>query len=522
MAVKMRQVGLTQTRTNMSKSTQQLRNNQIIETITNFNDGMTSDLRSSFGFAQSKQFYHTRDKLQLREGVTRETGISLAALEDFSNDIFALGAISDAGDVYKKTSYQGGSFASIGTINYESTSWLFGFKNYLFYYDGANLNYFGDVDSSPTQTIGYDTFTSGRGTRDYPKPFVHPTDGYAYFFDRNGVYQLTDAPSNAASASDANWTEAAITIPSYLSIQAACAYGEYIAIFAFDNSKDTTTMFLWDRSMVLEDFTDIKEWGSGEVIYAGTLQGRLFAVGKSVIGTEAYHNTMDIAYYTGSAFVRINSSILTQDNLLFGNGTIVGDPFIDGDKMYFTGIKLVQGSETAPGDAGYFGTENIFALDAEGNITVPYHDSITEDRIKSFILQGEMIMYSTDSGFVYRTTSAEAEVDKFTNTGIYITPVFDGNNGFENKQISVVNAWHSPILTGGSVKIEAYSVELAAWTTLNTNSTVGTTRTNFNRMVTSGNDLPASQEFYYRITITKTKYVYGFRAESTIINDSIS
>lgn len=499
----------------MSKTTR-VQGNKITETITRFNDSLTTNTRNSSGFTFAKHFLNFPDRLALLPAITQDTDIdTYYALEygDYTTyEAIVLGANVGTKALYGVPLVENPVATSIANATFENGSWLFKYKDTAFYYNGTSLNYMNDITGTPAETTAYKTLVKSARTKfDFVRPFIHPTDSYAYFFGANTMYQLTDEPIASGV-----WTAASATIPNNLEICSACPFGEYIAIFAKDKEKGSTWVYIWDRSLTLETFVDVKQWVGNEVIASGTINGNL--TGISTYSKARTDITLAVSVYTGQ-------SIVVQNELTPNNRSVIADavqekvgldnaityilPRHINGKLYFGGFNEATN-----------GKGQIYEVDENFEIRIPYDNGGVD--VDDFIISelGVLTFLNTDNQYYYQRNVGAVDL---TTEGEYITTIFDGNNGFEEKQPDRVRAWHSPIMTGGSVKIEYWCVtndpaNAGGWVTIGTNSTAGSTRTSFNRVTSTGENMNTDQEFYYRITADRVSFIFGFKADSHFIN----
>lgn len=505
----------------MSKSTQQLKDGRIIETVTRFNDSLTTNTRNSEGFVFSKHFVHYPDRLLLRPEYIQETTIDnyyAMTVGNFENDeMYLLGEDASQKALYAISLLGATTPTKQVNATFEDNSWLFYYKDTAFYYNGTALNYISDASGAsgtPTEVTSYKTLTkANRASFSYTRPFIHPTDDYAYFFDSNNVYQLTDEPGTGT------WTQASISIPSNMQISAACPYGEYIAIFAYDIATDNSTVFIWDRSLTLETFVDVKDWLGGEVYASATLGGNLVGVANQ---RETNRDIlMKISAYTSSSIQPlIEISPIDRANITNANNEIVGlssainpddfQPIYAYGKLYFAGFTDADGKTL------------VYELDSQFNLRTPFSNN-GGDVSNIFLYKGTYAFTTKFNDFYY---APNVGTETLSTEGQYIPVVFDGNNGHLEKQPQVIRVWHSPILSGGSVKVEYWCItndpdNTGDWVTVGTNTTVGSTRTAYNRVTSTNANMNQDQEHYYRVTVSGVSYIFGIQAESTLINNDI-
>ena len=228
-------------------------------------------------------------------------------------------------------------------------------------------------------------------------------------------------------------------------------------------------------------------------------------------GGISYQN---VHYYTGNAVQRIENSSLVSDNIFWTGSFNYRYPLVQNNTLLFSGLEAADQNTN-----GY--NNFLFELNASGELGIAVFDDITNDNIYSVIRRNDYIFISTDSGFIYRpVTDTSTIVNNFTNSGVYITPAFNAGNPFSIKRPESVRVAHSPILTGGSVIVDYYNNETAAWTTIATNSTAGSTRTEFISL--SGVNFRKSQEHFFRVKISKTRLIYLIEVQSVLEQDGKS
>ena len=126
-------------------------------------------------------------------------------------------------------------------------------------YDPAGIQLFDDVGHNLTYT-------------NIAQGLVHSKDDILYI-----PYDNKIAKNNQGS-----WTDAALTLPSYLFITSICEYGNYLAIACAPLSGvGNSIVYLWDRDSSLATLSDSIDWGEGTLKVLEDIDGLLVGISFS-------------------------------------------------------------------------------------------------------------------------------------------------------------------------------------------------------------------------------------------------
>ena len=474
----------------------------------NFRDGITSMLRSNYGFSQISHFQVFPDRLVQRRGWDND------ALTDneFQNIILA-----SNGKIYGSTTDEGatgvdGLWLKASGGDPEDDGWttsyafgqsptndfLFEYKGYLMFMDiGDDLNTFRLTGS----TVGNNYQTSLTPTtnpqlKDFIKPLHHKKDDYAYFFDAQNVYRLTDAPGTGT------WSTV-YTVPDSFEISGRIEYGSamMLGITPLSSSDDCRVLIIdqnLDTNFVLDQFS----LGKGELKAMGMCDGVPTAI---VQRSELTRTQIRVYRYDGLRFKEVKESRMFS----FSMGAYHQE---DGEKLYFAGER--------EGDDSYsvqlfdaFEEQyalGIYSVDGLGRIVCevnPYEASNinTVSNIGSFYNAEDYWFIPDGSDSLYRTSN---NANDYSQPSVITTGILNFGNPLTNKQIKSIIVSHEPSQRDDSVVIQYKRVGDNSWTTALSTTVEGQTRTSATLNADS-TEFSVGSEFMVRILATGVRVITG-------------
>lgn len=471
---------------------------RITKRITDFDPGMSPDIRSTTGFARVSHFKVRDHKLvpeyssEAAENKTYDITKFLYAPWLTGYALFGLGktAASASAAIYFRTIANpiGGTWetpadneASSGGTRSEDV--FFHYKLYLYGWTGGTALWrYGDLASGLTFTESYQAIAY---TTVAP-PVHHPTDDCAYFFHDNKVSRLNNT----------SWELAVLTLPDTLKIVSGEAEGNYLAIgCAPISGVGSSVVYLWDRDSSLVTLSDQKDLGKGSLVHLANLNGVIVAV---------------IDYFCSSAFGHDAGKVIIkplrgewEPRVFEASATMsagfIGHKHVVDDLLHFP-MKLTINGQTL---------EGIWSVDSAGRVNIPVveEEAVTSgNSIQGIYKTGNYwwIAHSND-GSVNRTDDTSA----FTYTSILETNII----GTPDEQSSFVGAavGFEPLTSGKSVALKYKKQGESSWTLFKTVSTVGAAT--LEAVKDTNSAVPRFEGIQYRIesvgaTITSLEYTH--------------
>lgn len=458
--------------------------------ITDFNEGMSADLRSSRGCARVQHFQVHPHKLvpqfstEASESKTLKIVRFAYAPWDTAGtySLFGYGVVvgQTYPAIYKRLSNSDIINSSWTTADDTAAAGardervFFHYKNYLYgFRAGTTLWRYGNLISSPTYTATYQSVSYSA----LAEPVHHPADDCAYFFVDNKIYRLNNT----------TWDGLVLTLPDYLTITSADAHGDYLAIAC--KPKDglgKSIVFLWDRDSSLATISQKVDWGRGDLIHIASLEGVL-------IGITDYFTSSSYGHSQGKMIVKRleGGRAKTLDEYVTGGTSYFGlQKFVVDDKLHFT-------AEFAR-DGGMM--HGIWSVDAYGRVAIELSEAETDAitngvRYQGFYKTGEhwWIAHSND-GSVNRTDDQTA----YTYTSIYETNIIGSPD--EQSQLKGATLAFEPLPSGASATLKFRKVGTTSWTTIGTTSTEGATT--LSKVNNGSTQSPVFNEGQFRIEST--------------------
>lgn len=390
-----------------------------------------------------------------------------------------------------------------GTARNENV--LFAYKGYLYgWRDGNILWRWGDFTSTPSFTDTYQTVTA---FTDVAPPVLHPADDIAYFFTDNIVHSLNGA----------SWTAGVLTLPSNLIITDAEPVGNLLAIACKPKAVGgKSVVFLWDRDSTLTTITDKIDWGEGDLLYIGYIDGRLVGVTNYYTSNSTVSVTkgkLIIKVAVGQKAVTVNEIEQVDTTVSVGIRTIeaiANSKNIKDNKMHFT-ASMTDDVQT------YRGT---MVVDGNGRLTFDYvEDEAKTTSLQSMYLVGNnWFIAHSDDGSVNRTNDSAI----YTTISVYQSQLRNGGDSSLTKKLKSVTIVTPPLKNSGQVVLKYRKDEETSFTTILTHSTANAIRNSAVNIVSTGAALPQYKEIQFRLESTNGAEITGLLSESEVIDDDIN
>ena len=482
--------------------------------VNSFNEGITSELRGNYGFSQVAHFDAYSDRLV--QQTTLESD-SLAGneiknfVESSTNDIYGLiiggaspGIVVKAGSGLPTVDGWG---TPVTSAQDPEEDFLFEYKGDLYFMDeGDDLCYF--RISNNTITNNFQTnLEKGviSGINSYTKPLLQIRSGYAFFFDAQNMYRLTDV------AGTGTWSTA-YTISDSYEISARTQIGTqiYLGITPKSDTDDCRVLLIdpnLDTNFVLDDLS----LGKGKLKFLSVLDG----VPTAIVSKQIRGRTkMSVMMYDGYKFVEIQKSSIYDFN-------VGGFYHEDGEKIYFGG--KLDGDDTYSTQPFDFHEEarsvGIYSVDSKGVLRCEVLTYVVGEvdggtKMAGLYNSGGYWFFAGDSSSVYKTNST----DVYTQESVLTTRILNFGEAFTKKQLSYVVVSHEPLIT--NVIIQYKVVGESSWTTMTTNTTDDTTRTTAT-FGADGTELPVFTEIMIRVLVNNLTTLTGLMVGANSYPDNV-
>lgn len=489
------------------------------EGVSRFDGGMVPDIRTKTdrgfhisvhfdGFTNPKRLTPYRSS-EANEDKTFNIVKFLAAFDGSLTQIFGLGVVSGTSraKIFQKA---GGTLAAritgawTGSTSGEQTGGtarnekiFFTYKSYLYgWRDGTTIWRWGDFTASPTFTDSYQSITY----TDVAQPVHHPADDVAYFFSDNKVHSLNNI----------TWSSNVLTLPDNLIITDGEPVGNLLAISCKPKAAGgKSVVFLWDRDSSLATISGKIDWGEGDLIYIGNLDGLL-------VGVTDYHlSVASLSLERGKLIIKIANGekaknikeIQETDSDERKIAPTAFNKTVKDNKMYFTAAMNDENNTW----------RGVAVVDSEGRVTFDYVEEDASGSVESAYLVGNnwFIAHSAD-GSVQRTDDSA----NYTYTSIYQSQKFFGRTPAVTKKLLAVTVTTPPLPTAGQIVLKYRKDAETVWTTIFTLTTDNSIRKSATAKA-DGTNLPQYKEIQFRIESTGNAEVTGLDLMSEEIPDDI-
>ena len=501
---------------------------KIIESKTEniWDEGMTGNLRGSYGCAFSGHFESFSDRLIPQRALTDQSTVEAAYrvvnVDDSGTDRLYCLTGTAATAIHRGQGGSGYPYTGFGTTyasaqNPKTDAFFYANRGFIYFMDeGNDLCHFEVATNTITDNFvtGFTPNTIGRS---YTEPVAHPgaqgtTSDYVYFFGAANVYLMDGVPGAGTFSTK-------LSTSSAYNITAACAYKDYLAIGQSPLEPGEHIMVgLWDMDENNTRFSEKIDFGEGILMGLATLDGVLTAVIKKNNNNYSGDTELVIRQYVGGGESReVKQSGLPS--FQFANN---GNFWNDGYKLYFTGGRL--------GDAVYstktFDSEEdgkgIYSVDAQGRVRneITSTAPTATTAIHGFMYSKGYYWLMYDSAIVRSVDDGLGSATAFAGTSIYETKIMKLGSAWESKKLVSIAVAHELLdSSANNVTIKYRFVGETDWTTCITNSTEGTTITNAVRTST-GDTLGQGREVQIRIESVGGVIITGLRVKAELLDDT--
>lgn len=338
-------------------------------------------------------------------------------------------------------------------------------------------------------------------------------DNNLYMFYNNIVVRVNPAGSV---------TDNVLTLPSNGRITNACMYGNTMAIaWASGTTLGTggySRLYLWD--MVSADVSEMIEWGEGQLMVIGNLEGRVIGVTDLNMSSSLGRNqgSVVISSYSGGSPSIIKQIRTTATTTL---GKLKRDVVIKGNKMYWVmALPFYDSTSTV--------TTHHIGIWSFGRNSASYDYALSLDYTEPNLETSNWVIgsFGNAGNYWWINHSVDGSVTKTNDQATYTTTsYFDTvkyNGGDVNKLKRLVGVAVSKASTTGQVVLKYKTETDSSFVTMHTMATGTAVSQELISIVSTGKNLPEFHEIQFRVEstggaeITGLKFVY--EEKDTLLN----
>jgi len=504
--------------------------------IHNFGNGMADDyVKAGVGeFSVSKHFdiLTYPNRLQPVRGMaadTANTGIGNIIISQSNGLMYGVGKNADApgtgGKLWYRTGYGGSDGWSALSTNQLSGAVIRSDDYALLveypdangtrkiFWASTNLIVFSDPAGGSSAENGALTFTT------ISQGFVHPKDKALYFGYQTGSATYIakydgslGAPFSSSGVLNVSaWNKTALTLPSQYRVYSVTNFGNWLAIAvtstASGSGVTTSGVYLWDRDTSLVTLSEFIPWG-GQLKVLNNLGGPLVGISSQSAATNGSvqdADSLQISVWNGGAEPESIKEIIAQHNITSSFPSCVVNPnvnFVYNRRLYFSANVIPNDGTTALYGLWSFGKNK------NGNYATTIERMATNDGSETGVLAaaiaGDFVsMAHTAVGTLTYTINGATSVASYAATSVFessINPEMSEIDRLKKKQLATVVALYPPLVSGQSValKYRVDSLKSGSWTTIATDSTVGSTRLEMTSL-SDGTSFTAGTNYEFRL-----------------------
>lgn len=482
--------------------------------IDRFDGGIVNDIRSKENgrVRALKNFDATTYPHRLVPHRDSESGDNFGASTNhaFANflyaesKLFGLGIVDGTSKpkIFYKTTYTDGAWTTPtngeGTVARDTECFVYykiGGVGYIFLGQSGRLSKFaadGSAFTDSERSISHTTIAQG---------LVHSKDDILYI-----PYDNKIAKNNAGS-----WTDAALTLPSDVSITSICEYGNYLAI-ATSHSYGVSTVYLWDRDSSLTTLAEKISWGNDYLCAIAELNGSL--IGISYNSENVFYPDISVRKYDGYRLTEIahmiSSSVSTPLRTRLATQKY-------NQRIYFTMSLGIDGT-TYDGvwSIGKASSSPLYSLVFE---YVANNDTSISSLGAGFFISGDYTFITYNDGAGNDTTSKTNDSAIYTaTTSVCETLKYDLDDASLSKKLIGVSVTTAPLPSAGQVVLKYKTDAESSWTTIFTNSTDNSISHSSVNIESTGANLPEFKEIQFRIESTGGAEITGLSFDCEVMD----
>lgn len=381
---------------------------------------------------------------------------------------------------------------------------------------------FGGTTSIWKMVIGTSTWTntiaSVGTTITHVAQSVKAPDGNMYMFYNNKVVRVTPGLTV---------TDAVLVLPADGRITSATMYGNLMAI-AWAKGTTLTSggyskLFLWN--LVSSDVTEAVEWGEGQLMVVGNIEGRVAGITDYFMSSAFGINqaSVIVKMYAG-AFPQVIKEIKTNNRNVTA-GKFLRDVVIKANKMYWV---MSVPFNTTSSEA----TENL-GIWAFGRKDVNSPWAITLDFIEESIDTANFAIQSFGNAgnYWFIAHSSDGSISKtddqssYTFTSFVETIKYNGGDINLLKRLIGVGVSTAPMPAAGQIVVLYKLDSDTTWKTIHTLTTDNLISSELTKIVSTGGNLGEFHEIQLRIQSTGGAEITGWKIyyeeKFTLLNETL-
>lgn len=434
------------------------------------------------------------------------TGMKQYVVKDFlyssvANKMYGLG-VNGSGNtkIVFKNDATTGNWTVPSSSEGDSTVWygcFVEFKDYLWGFQGTNkLWRWGTLSGTPSIT---NSVTTTGATITSVANGVIAADANLYLAYNNVIMRI--APGLTV-------TDTAKTVPDNYKITSLTNFGNYLAIAAapVNPYNGVSKVFLWNLTSDL--FQETIDWGEGELRILETVEGSLVGVTDRYLNSSigAGRGSMVIQVYSGGS-AQVIKEIFTEKL----TGVEIPRNKVLRNNRLFWSAKIFTNTT---------GTEYNEGIWSFGRKSSAYPTILSLDYIDENINTSGIQGIGSAGNYFYIAHSADGSIDKIADTSTYtFTSIFESNifnwgDSSNDKKLVGVELSYPALTSGQSVTVKMKVDGDTSWTTIGTDSTVGSITRKFLDIESTELPFPSGNEYKFRVETVGGVSITGFNASA--------
>lgn len=500
---------------------------EIIQT--QFNAGMFNDPRNivAGGCKFCVGFDIFTDPRRLIPFRDSESGDSSAATHEISNfcvakgtsgvyRFFGLGLAAGAAQVYSKDLSTGGShdFGDANWITYSKSTGSFAPDMRTFvYYETAGFIYGLNASGNfyaydPAASVNWNDSVHTLSFTNCAQGLVHSKDDV--------YYQPYD--NKIASNNNGTWNDTALTLPARFKITSITEDGNYLAIAVIPLSGvGHSRTFLWDRDSSLATLSETIDWGEGNLMALGELDGYL--LGITLIGNSStvFNSRIVFSYYSDTEGAVPFLTLVGDTNL---SATLLSTIQKSNGRLLF-GMSISLGGTIREGVWAIGRTSTGFGISLE---RLPNNDTPIGigGLLITFIKVGDYVFTSyiaaSDGNYHMSKTNDQ---NSYTATSYYETFIYNNGDSSIQKKPVGVTVMTEPMPASGEVAMLYKEDAATSFTEIFTNGDDGAISHSAVNIEADDTEIPEAKEISFRIESTNGTVITGFSYEPDILDSRL-
>ena len=487
----------------MSKSTS-YQGGEITEKISNFDEGITSNLHNSRGVAEIAHGHVYPDRVIPRRGLIEDTTTGSHepksfvvrprfSASDTQDEIWGLDFNSEA--IVSKETITTGSWSpavSLTETPVDNTPVVW-YKGKMHWMGNSSRLQRVSTNSSPVlEENVLSGFTPMTGT--FPFAFVlHPDYDKVYVLEKSSVSEINNSTIN----------KDVLLLNEYKTLTCGTHYNQFLAMGQFDEANQTSDMLIWNVNLE-NPYIETIPWGDGELVGLGNVRGYLVGMTLEQGDSAGEMTRLVFQRYNGSTVEFLNEMVF--DDIIFADASDAIQVQSDGQKMYFKGLSKKKGNSRI--------NNSIFSIDELGRIIEEFTVQDASNNVFGFVKKNNQLLVSHSVPFKIHYSDSADTYDYDTKV---TSLIIDGNLPEVEKTLKSITVPHSKLKAGQSIKVEYLKPGDTNWVEIGTKSEEDSYRSTFTRMYTESSiNLPSFNTILIRVISNGGAVIKPFEVVSVI------